>query len=194
MLARPLVLLAMGEKWEPAVLVIQVLASVFAFQTLGSLSQPLAMATNNNRMLFHRDLQGFVMRVPIVLTGMFLAGLPGVIYARAITGSIGVALHMQVVKKIPALSFTQQLSANLRSILSVMAMAAAVLTYENYWIDWDVGTFTRLIQLGVLVGLGAGVYVVVHGAIWLAAGRPSGPEAEGLRLLAGLRRKILSSS
>lgn len=54
--AEPLVLLTMGEKWSHAITIIQLLAAIFALQTLSSAVQPLAMAMGQTRMLFNRDL------------------------------------------------------------------------------------------------------------------------------------------
>src|SRR5690606_5827125 len=63
-IAEPLILLLMGEKWAPAIFIVQALASVFAFQTLGSLVQPLGMATGVTKLLFIRDSQMLVVRMP----------------------------------------------------------------------------------------------------------------------------------
>lgn len=178
LLAHSLVVLAMGEKWLNAVLVIQVLASVFAFQTLGSLSQPLAMATGNTRLLFRRDLQGFYIRLPTIIAGMLLAGLPGIIYARALTGSLAIVLHMQVVKKITDLGYWEQLAANKRSILSVIAMAAIVAGIELIWPDNGMTASALTVRIASLAAAGAVVYAGTHALLWIAASRPLGPETE----------------
>lgn len=75
--ADPLVRLALGDKWAPVIFIIQSLASVFALQTLGSLVQPLGMAKGETRVLFVRDTQMFCLRVPIMIGGLLLYGLPG---------------------------------------------------------------------------------------------------------------------
>lgn len=183
LLAHSLVVLAMGEKWLNAVLVIQVLAAVFAFQTLGSLSQPLAMATGDTRLLFKRDVQGFCIRLPTIIVGMLLAGLPGIIYARALTGSLAIILHMQVVKKIINLGYRQQLMANTRSILSVIVMAAIVAMIEHIWPDNGMNSLDLTVRIAALTAVGAVVYAGTHILLWVAASRPLGPETEILRVL-----------
>ena len=75
--ADPLVRLVMGEKWVPAVTVIQALATIFAIQTLGTLVQPLAMAQGATQLLFKRDLQTLCLRIPIIAAAMATGGLPG---------------------------------------------------------------------------------------------------------------------
>ncbi|RUV30535.1 lipopolysaccharide biosynthesis protein, partial [Mesorhizobium sp. M1A.T.Ca.IN.004.03.1.1] len=78
----------------------QALASVFALQTLGSLVQPLGMAKGHTKMLFIRDTQMLVVRVPIIIAGLMMAGLPGVVYARVLTGLISTVVNMLLVKRL----------------------------------------------------------------------------------------------
>ncbi len=122
--ADPMMRLALGEKWVPAIFIVQALASVFALQTLGSLVQPLGMAKGHTKMLFIRDTQMLVVRVPIIIAGLMMAGLPGVVYARVLTGLISTVVNMLLVKRLINLPFFQQLAANFRALASVAVMAA----------------------------------------------------------------------
>jgi PST family polysaccharide transporter len=182
LIAHPLVLLVLGAKWQPAVMVIQILASVFAFQTLGSLSQPLAMASGHTKLLFWRDLQGFVIRLPTITIGMLLGGLPGVLYARALTGSIAIVLHMNVVRQVTGLSFVDQLRVNLRAITAVAAMAGAVSFIDAVATPAGVSKLALVERLAILMGAGALTYVGVTALLWRLAGRPEGPETELLTM------------
>lgn len=178
LIAYPLVLLVMGEKWLPAVMVIQCLASVFAFQTLGSLSQPLAMATGNTKLLFNRDLQGFLIRVPTIVVGMVLGGLTGVLLARILTGTLAIVLHMNVVRTITRLSFKDQLKVNFRAIGSVIAMAAALIGLNLIQSAWGTTNEILIARLVSLIATGAIVYVGTSWLLWRQAGYPDGSEAE----------------
>ena len=178
LVAHPLVLLTMGAKWLPVVFVIQVLASVFAFQSLGSLSQPLAMATGNTRLLFRRDLQGFLMRLPTIVAGMLIAGLPGIIYARAITGFLAIILHMQVVKKVTGLTITEQFGANKRAITSVISMGLAVGALSHFMGVFGTSTSALALRLAILATAGAVTYLAATAVLWVWASRPDGHEKE----------------
>lgn len=169
--------LAMGEKWLSAVLVIQVLSSVFAVQTIASLAQPLAMATGDTEMLFWRDLQGFAMRIPIIIAGIYLGGFAGLIYARVLTGLISILFNMIVVRKLTALTILQQLRPNVSSLLSVALMAAVVLSIDVSLTVPETDLYLA-IKLFLLVASGATVYVSSRLIFWLSSGRPSGPETE----------------
>ena len=180
--ADPIVRLAMGPKWLPAVQVIQVLASMFALHTLGNLSQPLAMAAGETRLLFWRDLQAFVFRIPFIIGGMYFFGLAGIIYARVLSGSFIILLNTNVVKRITGLSVPTQLRVNQRSILSVAAMAAAVLIV-NHCIGDPVSSSGLVVKIALLVASGAVIYPSVTCVLWMAAGRPEGPETEIMKMV-----------
>jgi lipopolysaccharide exporter len=182
LVADPLVRLTMGSKWLASAQVIQVLASVFAFQTLGTLAQPLAMATGETKLLFKRDLQGFAFRIPFILVGMYFFGLIGVIYARVLSGSFAVLLNFNVVKRITGLSFAAQLTANWRSLISVMIMAATV-TVAIHWTGHHLSDASLLLELAVSLGVGPAAYLGSNWALWITAGRPAGPETELFRMI-----------
>jgi PST family polysaccharide transporter len=214
LIAHPLVLLAMGAKWLPAVDVIQVLSCVFALQTLSSPVHPLAMAKGETRLLFHRDLLSFAMRVPIIIVGMFLGGLLGIIYARSVTGVIAIFINMHLVRRLIGTGIVKQISANMRSLVSVIVMSAGVLSIEYivggkgtplflehflgrletplslaYLLGYDEKTLLA-IKIGLFVITGAVLYVTVHLTLWLFAKKPIGPETEVIRMASKLVTKI----
>jgi PST family polysaccharide transporter len=190
LIARPLIVLTMGAKWLPSVFMIQVLASVFAVQTLGTLSQPLAMGAGETQLLFKRDLQSFAMRVPIIVAGVLLDGLAGIIWARLLTGSFSIIFHMMVVRKITGLSLMRQLSANLRSLISVAAMAVVVAGVAHFSLALEYSAIGRVAELVILVAAGLAAYVGCHLLCWLSAGRPEGPETTVLRAAGQLLSRL----
>lgn len=186
LVAKPIVVLAMGEKWLPAVIVVQVLGCIFALQTLSTSVQPLAMAMGETKRLFNRDLLNCVIRIPLVVAGMMLGGLAGVVYARAISGTIGLVVSQALVKRLIGSGFREQLMANGRSLASVTIMAAAVLGLQA-WLGQEGSESEMLLDTAVLVAGGAVTYAGVHCLLWLGAGRPAGPETEFVRMISLLR-------
>lgn len=189
LIAHPLVVLAMGEKWLPAVAVIQVLACVFALQTLSSPVHPLAMAKGETKLLFHRDLLSFAMRVPIIILGMFLGGMLGIIYARAVTGVIAIFINMHLVRRLIGTGIVEQMSANMRSLASVLVMSAGVLLLEYLW-GRDGTPLSLAIKIGAFVATGAVLYVTVHLTFWILAKKPIGPETEVIAITSKLAVKV----
>ena len=190
LIAEPLVRLTMGPKWLPAVFLIQALASVLALQTLGTLSQPLAMASGETRLLFKRDLQNLVIRMPFIIVGMLWDKMTGMILARILTGSLTIVLHMQVVKKITGLSMLRQLGANVRSLCSVAVMAATVSLLAPHHPHLGSGLIAQTSELAILVAVGAAAYVGSHFIAWRIMGKPNGPEMEVGKILQILLRRV----
>lgn len=175
LVAEPLVVLTMGEKWLPSVFLIQVLSSVFALQTMGSLAQPLAMAAGKTRLLFVRDFQSFIGRIPTVFFGMYLGGLSGIVYARALFGIASILLNILIVRRITNLGIFDQLSPAFRPLVSVFLMVIAVhgIEWLIFYLNSPIGPLGRLI---ISTTVGAFIYVLTMTLLWLAMGRPNGPE------------------
>jgi PST family polysaccharide transporter len=183
LIADPFVRLTMGEKWLPAIIVIQILAAVFAFQTLGSLSQPLAMACGQTKLLFKRDMQAFFYRVPFIVVGVYFGGLVGVLYARAFVGVTSLVFNTNVVTKIIGLSFCQQMRPNIRALASSACMALVVVPITMS-LEKSFDHITNIINLAILVAAGAIAYGATTMLLWRAMGRPNGPETEIIKVLA----------
>jgi PST family polysaccharide transporter len=177
LIAEPLVLLAMGEKWLPATVVIEALAAIIAVQTIGSQVVPLGMSLGATKLLFKRDTQMFCVRLPLIIAGMYLAGLQGVIIARVLTGIVATAVNMFMIKRLIALPVRAQLAANMRCIVSVMIMSAAVWS-AGYLFPPGGGTAHLLAEIAAAVLIGAGSYVATTIALWIWMGKPAGPERE----------------
>lgn len=189
LVADPLVRLAMGEKWVPAIAIVQALAAVYALQTLGSSADALGMALGRTRLLFWRSLQMLLIRVPLIVAAMLLYGLPGLIAARVCTGLVATAVNMLVVRQLIGLSLRAQLQANRRALLACGAMVAAALAAA---LPFAPSTEARQLALqaaamGTAAALG---YFGATALLWHGARRPPGPEQELQRLLQQLRGKL----
>lgn len=178
LIASPMVHLAMGAKWLGAVIVIQALSPIFAIQTLGSMVQPLGMATGATRVLFVRDLQMFVTRLPIVIGAMMLFGLPGLIGGRIVTGLISAVVNMRLVDKLIGLPMLEQLRANLRALVSAVVMAAGVVVANRLLAPAGAGELALILEVVGSMTLGAILYIGSNVVLWIAMGRPAGPEKE----------------
>jgi O-antigen/teichoic acid export membrane protein len=188
-IADPLVRLTLGEKWAPVIFIIQSLASVFALQTLGSLVQPLGMAKGETRLLFIRDMQMLIFRVPIIALALIFYGLTGVVLARIVTGLFGAFVNMILIRRLIGVTVIKQLAANLRALIAVGGMAAGV-TLALREMAYTTDHVILVMQIGILVTLGAIIYCTATMALWLAMNRPSGPETEIVNLLSKVRSKL----
>lgn len=188
-IADPLIRLTLGEKWVPAVFIIQSLASVYALQTLGSLVQPLGMAKGETRLLFMRDTQMLLVRVPIIFAGLMLYGMPGVIFCRVFTGLLSAFVNMILVQRLIGITVLEQLTANARALISIAVMAAGVSLVSTY-LPPAADRFALATELAVLVALGTVLYCGSTLLLWLLMKRPTGPETEILKILGKILAKV----
>ncbi len=189
LIAKPMVLLTMGEAWLPTVMIIQFLSGIFALQTLASSLQPLAMAMGATRSLFTRDMINFGIRIPFLIAGMIFYGIPGVIVARCISGTASTIINMAMVKRLLSLSITAQLMANARALTSTVAMVALVTLWDR-WIGEGTDPGFLISKILILFVAAASVYLATTVGLWLLAGRPVGPESEIASVVSStLRRK-----
>jgi O-antigen/teichoic acid export membrane protein len=177
--AEPLVLLAMGEDWRPVIPVIQILASIFAVQTLATPVQPLAMGLGATRALFNRSLLTLAIRVPITIAGLLAGGLMGLLWARCATGLIGMVINMHLVTRLIAIPVLRQITGNARALAATAAMAAATFGAGQVLMPGDAGNWPALLlQATGMIVTGALVYPAAMFGLWFAAGRPDGPERD----------------
>ncbi|HEU4485441.1 MAG TPA: lipopolysaccharide biosynthesis protein [Povalibacter sp.] len=183
LIADPLIRLTMGEKWVPVIFVIQVLASVFALQTLGSLCEPLGMAHGETRLLFIRNLQMLFIRMPLIVIGMLVAGLQGVVIARVVSGLISIYFYMRLVRRFTDLSLREQLAANSRAFISVAVMAAGVTLLSPY-LAQGTDTMTLIVKIATIVIVAGALYCGTSLLLWTLQRQPPGPEREIQQLIA----------
>jgi lipopolysaccharide exporter len=181
LIADPLIRLAMGDKWEPVIFVVQVLSAVFALQTLGSLSTSLGMARGETRILFQRNVLMLIVRVPLIVMGMLLAGL--------VSGLFSILVSMQLVRRFTGLSLGQQLSANTRALASTAAMVGSVVVISPL-LGTESDAVSLLTRIVVIGAVGALVYCGTSVVLWIAMHKPSGPEREVQLLVGKLLAKL----
>ena len=188
LIARPLVELAMGPKWTDAVVVVQLLSCIFAFQTMIYALQPLAMAMGQTRGLLQRDLANIAVRLPLIILGLLTYGLMGIIWARCASGLIGIAISMAMVRKLLGIPILLQLAANIRPIISVMIMAAGAFMVGQWYGEGSGAGFLSGKIASVTLS-GAVIYAASLYAFWRILDRPAGPEQELLDTISKITRR-----
>jgi PST family polysaccharide transporter len=185
--ARDLITLLLGEKWEGAAQVVEVLAPVLGLQTLFVATQFYAMALGLTRLVFMRELIFFLIRFPIFVWATLAYGLAGAIHAAAACGLLHVALNLILYARASRRGAFDPLWAARRSFGAVALMSAFFLFAEPsiVWLD-AVGPAARL---GAEILIGAAIYAAALFALWRAEGSPQGVEASALAMArSGLAR------
>ncbi|NJC08775.1 O-antigen/teichoic acid export membrane protein [Polymorphobacter fuscus] len=181
-IAHPLILLAVGDKWLPSVIVVQVLAGVFAIDMLWAGIWPVALALGETQLLFRREVINTSIRLPLIIAGLSFGALVGVLVARTVSSIVIFVLNMVLVRTLLDLPVRRQLAANGRTIgaTAVMVMGLALLQQS---IDFFRPGAVSIVSLALLTLVGAVLYGATVLALWIRAGRPAGPEETILSLL-----------
>lgn len=189
--ADPLIRVAMGEKWIPTIFIVQMLATVFAVQTIGSSADSLGMAKGATRLLFVRSLQLLLVRIPIIVLAMWQFGMTGLITARVLTGLVGMWVNLHIVRELIGLSIRAQLAANGGVLAAAAVMAAAAASASALFPHGAAASASRLVFEVLTVGTTAIVtFTLAVFLIWQARGRPPGAEQEVFRLLTKVWGKL----
>jgi O-antigen/teichoic acid export membrane protein len=175
-LAANTVLLLVGHKWQLAVPVVEFCAPIFALQTITSSIESLAFALNKGRLIFIRTVVFLVIRSGLMVGGLVLGGFMGIIYARFVAGIFQFVYSMFLVSRLTGARVWDPLIASWRTFAAAAAMWVALTRLPFP----DVTALAVLPLAGWLIVkilLGIAVYVGLHLALWVAAGRPDGAES-----------------
>ena len=186
LVADPMVRLAMGEKWLPAVIMVQFIACVAGIETLGNSVRPLALAMGEPRKIFHRDAAFFLVRMPLIVIGMYEAGVLGMLCVRTVTGSIYTLANMHLVSRLIGIPVRTQVMQNLRTILATAIMVIVVMLVRPLT-SGGTDMASLMIEIATLASVGALTYAATIFLLWKAANYPDGPEREVLRAIQKLR-------
>jgi O-antigen/teichoic acid export membrane protein len=184
--AAPLVELALGKNWSPAVPVIQIFAAMSALQASESV-QPLAMALNRTRDLFRRDMQVLLIRIPLVLAGLAAGAatqigvLMGIVIGSSAASLILLGLSLHLVSVLSGMRIARQLSVTIRPFFAALVMSAGLIIVRNFT-EHFASLNGPLVDIAITIGTGAVLYLATLALLWLASGRPEGAEAELLTL------------
>lgn len=193
--AEPVVLLTIGDKWLPAVPVIQAIALLSAFNQLEN-SFPLAMSLGRTKAVFQRDLRVFAVRLPLVILGLLigqataLGAIMGVVLGRSAATFINIGLNMKLVEQLIGDTPGEQLRIALRPVMAAVVMTGALLLlFDGQTAFADMIAIATMLLL--VVPTGAVIYFGTIMILWRIAGRPDGAERELLSGLKAARGRLL---
>jgi PST family polysaccharide transporter len=178
--ADSLIAVVLGDKWLEAAFVVSVLAPVVALQMLTNPLHAAAMAQGHTRALFRRDLALVVMRLPLLTLGAVLGGIRGILFARILTGVIGLSVNLKLVEKLLDISLWRQLQANVRALLATSVVVGFLVGIQaSGTLELFVSRDTIAYPV-ILIFCGCVLYPTNVFVLWRAAGRPDGFERDVL--------------
>ncbi len=182
--AQPLIGLAFGPGWEQSVPIVQMLGIALCLTVFGMVGQTLFLAQGHMRTSLAITVGATALRVLLLLALIPRFGLSGAAAAAASGLAVeNVLSGLWAMRRLHLSPVRDLLPQIWRCVLATAVMAAAL---------WGAGLGWREVSLPLLaaaVGLGAVVYGAVLVLLWIACGRPSGPETDLWTLAARGRHK-----
>ena len=183
LVAAPLVALAFGPGWEPAVPVLRILSLSFTIMVFGHLSLHLLSAHALLGRLVGITLVGAVTRVALLALLIPNFGLTGAALGAAVAVVLEQALTVATALRRFHVDATAMVHRVWRPVLAATAMAA-VLAISGVGRSDD-NSFSAVLEA---VTGGAVTYAGMLLASWVLAGRPAGAETDILAVLPRLSR------
>lgn len=178
--------LLLGPRWEEASLIVRLLAVGTLFNVMAANTHYLYWALGHTKSVAVLNTVGAGLVIPLTIVLGHIIGYLGVALAFVITCAVLLPINFSFLKRWTGVSFADLWRNVWRIIVSASVMLAVL------------GTLTRssapkspnvLAHLAIEIGLGVVSYVSVISALWVASGRPSGPERLALEIIMrGLKR------
>jgi lipopolysaccharide exporter len=192
-IAAPLVFLGFGSRWSQAIPVVQIMALAGVFGVIGRISTTLFNAFAYLRSMLVIILVMTTVQLTSLTVLVWQWGIPGAAIAMATTA----LLEQLTCSALAFYTFHIPPSHLLRRIWRCVAAAAsmaAVLTFTGLgWTLAEVTSASSAKHLLVTCALGALVYTTVLIGLWLACGRPKGPETDVLELIRRMTSRLVLS-
>lgn len=175
LVAEPLVLLVLGERWRETAQVIEFLGPVASIWAIAGLCDTLILSRGNTRLMFNRELIRASYLIPIYSLAIWLGGLQGFLYSTPIVATLSLLLNLDMVRRQSDMPLFEPIKTTWRSWLACGAMTVSVLLLQSLLATSDDGG-SLILVLTLSVSGGAAAYALAHLALWFTAGRPDGAE------------------
>jgi lipopolysaccharide exporter len=194
LLADPLVRLIMGEKWAPAIPIIELLGVMGALAVFGLVAATALAAFGMLRQQFTITLSCLVPRLALLV---LLVGQFGILGA-AIGALSGMVFEhcafMVLMFRHLNLNVVELVRRIWRPIIAAAVMAAILVAAGAGWTQATGGALDLVWTLAGASALGAAVYALALVVLWWLSGRPKGPESDVLTFATRLVRRLSSGS
>jgi PST family polysaccharide transporter len=174
--------LVLGDKWDQAIIPIQLFSLVMAISIVGRLAQSVVMSVGQTRLLFVRNLIFTPIKLFLIFGGAAFYGLQGAVWAFAIQIILMMIINLSMVKKIISLGYFSHIYSVRQSLIPLAGMCILV-SYLDLTIKVGSSSSFLLSKLMILIVSGALIYSGLHYFLWRITGSPDGIVKKSLELL-----------
>jgi lipopolysaccharide exporter len=178
--ANEVVAVLLGPRWEDAATVVRLLALGTVFGVMTANTHYVYWAVGHSRAVAAISAVGAAIVVPVTVVCSHLAGYTGVALAYALTSAALVPINFAMLRRLAGVGFMDLWVYVWRVTLAAMAMLAILLAALPHPSHEAASAAALVLLLKIVVG--AATYVATVAALWLAGGKPDGPERRTLQL------------
>jgi lipopolysaccharide exporter len=189
-IASPLVYIGFGAKWLEATPIIEILAISGIFAVVERISSSLFYAFGYLRPIFWTIVALSLVQFALLVPFVWHSSIVGAAVACTLTAFIQQTVLSILAFRRFAMRPLDLLSRVWRCLLAAVAMSAFLALSGLGWTAYAPGLGASLWQLFVTSGLGATVYTGALLCLWLASGKPNGPEADLLELIKRITKSL----
>jgi O-antigen/teichoic acid export membrane protein len=180
--ADPLVRLILGEKWLPAIPLLQVLCIAGAVNVCTANTWPVFIALGRPWINTALTALGVVVLIPLLLWIVPQAGTIGAAWSLVATAAIVLAANLVATLRLLSVSGWELVAQTRRALAAVTAMAGAMLGVEAVLPSGESLSATA-VTLACMVIAGATAYLGSLWLFWQLSGHGDGPEHKVIWLL-----------
>ena len=173
-LAEPLVLLLLGEKWRLAIPLIHILVVFGALRSLTSNAGNVYLAVGSPSTITKMTLLFLAILLPCSILGTQRYGAVGAAGAVVVAAALQFLVLARSIAKLLSIRWSEYLAILWRPVLASALLAWATSQLDSTLDEHALGSAIRLFA-GIAAG--AAVYLAGVGAMWLASGRGAGTES-----------------
>ena len=177
-----IVMLILGPNWNETA---GFLVWLFPSEALMALTIPIhavILASGRTSYLAVREFLLLFVRVAPVVFVAYYFGLYGAVVTRALIAPIVVLANLYFVRRAIGLTVFKQAGILIRPLISALVVYLTLLIFKARFYPPDVSIWLA-VYLSVALVVAASTYLAVTLGLWLASGRPSGPEDKIFELL-----------
>ena len=165
----------LGEKWLAAIPLVQILSISGALRLAVANSGAAYLAIGKPAYTTMLYAGTAMVSVPLLIYGARAAGPIGAALAMTAAGAFFASANLLVLNKVIGIRLWDLAQVTVRSCVASIVMGCAVWLLQDHW-PQSGPTLVLILRLATLCFGGAVVLLSVQFGLWLAAGRPLGPE------------------
>jgi O-antigen/teichoic acid export membrane protein len=189
LMAEPITVLFLGQKWMAAVQLIRLTALYALFDSIGHSAGAIYMTLHRQRRFVELFTLIIAIRIPAIVVGAYLDGVNGAAIALVITAAVNMILWNGYIPAELAVKGRDFWHASWRTVLACVPMAVSVWVLLESW-PAPAATLPALVRFIAICLAGGVVHITTQLAAWLLSGSPATAEAEVLHLVQATQKRV----